>query len=114
MIIPYINYVKQLLLKNVIFAIDEKTVRRGKLLLCNHDEYYVKFVLQTNKNINKNYEVPYPYHVVGSDTQVTFSYKILDLCRGNEMKHAMVTGKTPASNCNKLHDKNLTITVIDS
>ena len=108
-----LQHVKELLLKNVVFTINEKTVRRGKLLICNQDEYYIKFVLQTNKNVNKNYEVPYPYSVCSNESQVIFSYKILDLCKGNEMKHAMITAKTPTSNCNKLHDKRLIISIVD-
>jgi hypothetical protein len=106
--------IKDLLLKQVVFTIEEKTVRKGKLLLFSCDDYYVKFVLQTNKNVNKNYEIPYPYKVRHGDSYVTFSYKLLDLCRGNQNKLQYMLIHTTPNGTNKLHDKNLNITVIDT
>jgi hypothetical protein len=102
------------MLKQVIFSIEDKTVRKGKLLLFSCDDYYVKFVLQTNKNINKNYEIPYPYKVRFDESHVSFSYKLIDLCRDNQDKLQYVLIHTPTSNTNKLHDKKLNITIVDS
>ena len=105
--------IKNLLLKQVVFMLGEKTVRRGKLILFTHDEYYVKFMLQTNKNINKNYEIPYPYRVLHGDDFVKFSYTISDLCKENEKKIEFVEQNTSIENVNKLHDMLLTISIIE-
>lgn len=112
--IDTLECMKNLLLKQVVFTIGEKSVRKGKLLLFTSDNYYVKFVLQTNKNINKNYEIPYPYKVTHNDMFVRFSYKISDLCKDNIKKQEIIENYLDTSNVNKLHDKRLTISIIDS
>jgi len=104
---------KNLLLKQVIFTLGEKTVRRGKLMLFTHDEYYVKFILQTSKSLNKNYEIPYPFRVLHGDSFVKFSYTIADLCKKNQRKIDMVEQNIPEV-VNKFHDTRLTITIIDT
>lgn len=111
--IDTLQCIKDILLKQVVFTIDEKTVRRGKIMLFSSNDYYVKFVLQTNKNIIKNYEIPYPYRVLTGNNFVRFSYQLSDLCKDNLDKVQFVTIHTPVENNNKLHDKRLTITVIE-
>ena len=111
--IDTLDCMKNLLLKQVVFTIGEKSVRKGKLLLFTSDNYYVKFVLQTNKNINKNYEIPYPYKVTHTDMFVRFSYKLLDLCRDNTKKLQMIEEYIDPAGANKLHDKRLTISIIE-
>ena len=106
-----IDCVKQLLQKDVVFMLGQKSVRKGKLMLYNMNDYYVKFVIRTNKNINKTYEVPYPYQVTSDDTHVRFSYTIEDLCRGNMLKHDKIMGRY-GSAVNKFFDKRLTISVM--
>ena len=105
--------IKELLLQNVMFCIETKTVRKGKLLLFNQDDYYIKFLIQTNKNINKNYEIPYPYNVSASKHGVALSYTLEDLSRGNLDKLQYMQIHTPTSGTNKLHNKVLTISVFD-
>ena len=51
--IDTLQCIKDMLLKQVVFCLEEKTVRKGKLLLFNSDDYYVRFIIQTNKNVNK-------------------------------------------------------------
>lgn len=112
--IDTLQCIKDMLLKQVVFCLEEKTVRKGKLLLFNSDDYYVRFIIQTNKNVNKTYEIPYPYRVLDERTQVIFSYQLLDLCKDNHNKYQRLLLHTPATNTNKLHDKRLTITIIDT
>ena len=93
--------------QNVLFNIEHKTVRRGKLLLFNINDYYIKFTIITDKNITKTYEVPFPYEISKTPTHIKFSYKIEDLCRGNLKKEEYIRQFEPISN--KLYDKNLRI-----
>ena len=97
--------------KNVTFCIDTKTVRRGRLLLYNIKDYYIKFLIRTNKNINKNYELPYPYDITEGVGCIKLTYKIKDLCRDNDMKEEFVRSYTPVEN-SKLYDKTVIITNI--
>lgn len=93
--------------RDVNFNIEHKTVRRGRLLLYNINDYYIKFTIMTNKNVQKNYEVPYPFLIENHDTHVIMSYKILDLVRGNTKKEITARQFEPINN--KLYDKNLYI-----
>ena len=108
-----LNCIKELLLQNVMFCIDTKTVRKGKLLLFNQDDYYIKFLIQTNKNINKNYEIPYPYKIHSTKHGVSLSYTLDDLSRNNPNKLQYMQIHTSTTGNNKLHNKILTITVFD-
>lgn len=109
----FINTLEDYLLKQVTFCLEEKTVRRGKLLLLNSDGYYIRFTIQTNKNMNKIYEVPLPYNIIKSNNSVKFSYTIDSLCKGNEPKMDFMNSVTPVTGVHKLHNKCLTISVIE-
>lgn len=99
--------------KNVMFNIETKTVRRGKLLLYNIKDYYLKFIIKTNKDINKTYEIPYPYDIIPGPNSIRLSYKIIDLCVGNVKKSDHVLQYEPEVN-SKLYDKTVIITNIDT
>ena len=103
---------EQMLQKNVIFNIGTKTIRRGKLLLFNIDDYYIKFTIKTNKDIIKTYDAPYPYDIMEGDNSVKLSYMLEDFCRGNAKKEKFIREQTPINN-NKLYDTKLIITNID-
>ena len=108
-----LDIMKDFLLKSVIFSINDKTVRRGRLMLFHQTDYYVRFTIQTSKNINKTYEVPYPYKIYNRKHQIDFSYLVSDFCRDNNKKIDYLTSVTPTTGTNKIHDRSLTITVID-
>ena len=109
-----VDIMKEFLLKPVMFTSAEKTVRKGRLLLFHQTDYYIRFTIQTNKNITKNYEVPYPYKIKQRNNhEIVFSYLISDLCRKNEGKIDFVADITDKSIANKIYDRQLTISVID-
>ena len=98
--------------KNVNFCLGPKTVRRGKLLLYNIKDYYIKFTIRTNKDINKVYEIPYPYDIILTKEGVQLSYKISTICNGNEKKIEIL--KEYGQDCqSKLYNSNITIVNID-
>ena len=103
---------EQMLQKSVIFNIGTKTIRRGRLLLFNIDEYYIKFTIKTNKDIIKTYDAPYPYDITEGDNSIKLSYKLEDVCRGNSRKEEFIREQIPIGN-NKLYDTKLIITNID-
>lgn len=103
---------EHMLQKNVVFNIGTKTIRRGKLLLFNINEYYIKFTIKTNKNVIKTYDAPYPYDIMKGDNSVMLSYKLEDFCRGNIKKEQFIREQIPTGN-NKLYDTRLIITNID-
>lgn len=112
--IDTLECIKNILLKQAVFTLGDKTVRKGKVMLFSCNDYYVRFVIQTNKNVLKNYEIPYPYKVTHDESHVCFSYSLFDLCRENMDKLQKIKIYTPPVGCNKLHDKKLTISIIES
>ena len=98
--------------KNVSFCLGTKNVRKGKLLLYNIIDYYINFTIRTNKDVNKVYEIPYPYDITNVDEGVRLSYKISTLCSGNTKREQMLREYGEGS-CNKLYNSNITIVNID-
>ena len=57
------NQLKSLMLKNVEFKIDGKTIKRGKIKVFNTKQFFIKFKLEYGDD-TKEYELPYPYSFV--------------------------------------------------
>jgi len=107
-----IDVVKRLLQHNTNFCIESKIIRRGRLLLYNLTDYHVKFSIKTNKNLLKVFEVPYPFHVSDNGDSVVFSYRLYDLCRGNQDRLDIME-EVEQTGVNKFYDKRLTINNLD-
>ena len=112
LVLKKMKLLEPMLQKNVIFNIGTKTIRRGKLLLFNIDDYYIKFTIKTNKDVIKTYDAPYPYDIMVGDNSVKLSYKLEDFCKGNTKKEELIREQIPIGN-NKLYDTKLIITNID-
>ena len=101
---------ERFLQQEVMFNIEHKTVRKGKLLLYNLDNYHVKFTILTNKNLTKNYEIPYPFKLIENDNNIRFSYRIDDLCRDNQAKIDYISEITDQPS--KLYDKTIRLVLV--
>jgi hypothetical protein len=49
--------------KNMDFSINNKTVKKGRLLLFRRVHYYIQIALLTEKNLRENFEIPIPFKV---------------------------------------------------
>jgi hypothetical protein len=107
-----INIVKDMLQHNTNFSIDTKIIRRGRLLLYNIVDYHIKFSIKTNKNLMKVFEVPFPFLVTREHNSVIFSYKLDDLCKGNQNRIDITDG-VGLIGSNKFYDKRLHIINMD-
>ena len=107
-----INIVKDMLQHNTNFRIDTKIIRRGRLLLYNIVDYHIKFSIKTNKNLLKVFEVPFPFLVTREHGSVIFSYKLDDLCKGNQNRLDIANG-VDLIGTNKFYDKRLHIINMD-
>lgn len=100
-----------LLQKNVMFNVEHKTLRKGRLMLYNVNDYHIKFTIRTNKDVLKTYEIPFPFAISSTDTHAILSYQIHELCMGNQHKQQMIRQFEPLQN--KLYDKELYIVNMD-
>lgn len=106
------NQLKDLVLKDIEFKIDGKTIRRGKIKVFNTKQFFIKFKLENSGDL-KDYEIPYPYKI----TKVTNGY-LFDYClsafvpRTEEVYWKMKTmNKKEAS---KLHENYLFVVSLSS
>ena len=102
-----ITTLQELLQRDVVFYIKQKVLRKGKLLLYNECDYYIKFNIITNKNIHKTFEVPYPFKIYKKHNSVFLSYMLSDLfCDESVAIDNIETN-------NKFYNTKLTITNMD-
>ena len=49
--------------KNMNFSINNKLIKKGRLLLFRRVHYYIQIALLTEKNLRENFEIPIPFKV---------------------------------------------------
>jgi hypothetical protein len=106
------NQLKDLILKNVEFRLDEKVIKRGKIKVFNTKQFFIKFKIEV-ENDTKDYELPYPYKVLKTDNGYMFDYCLSAFCpRTEEVYWKMKTlNKTESS---KIHENYLYIVTLPS
>lgn len=105
------NDLKSLVLKKVIFKIDNKILKTGKLRIFNTKQFFIKFKL-INGDIEKEYELPYPYDIKYLKNGIVFDYTLSAFCpfRDETYYKLLLCDK---SNASRLHNKYLTILAED-
>lgn len=99
---------KKLVLKNVIFKIDNKILRTGKLKIFNTKQFFIKFKL-FNNDIEKDYELPYPYSITNIENGLLFDYSLSAFCPFKDETYYKLL-LCDKSNASKIHNRHLTIT----
>ena len=89
---------KKCILKNVNFIIDNKCIRSGKIKVFNTKQFFIRFKI-LSENIEKEYELPYPFKLVERDDVFLFDYSLSAFCPpSNENYYKMLMcDKTKAS-----------------
>jgi hypothetical protein len=99
-----------LLQRNLNFQINNKIVKRGKLVLFSVKDYYITFFVKFGP-LQKKYEVPFPYHVEllekNNMKRVIFDYTIDRLSVPNSELFFKL--KNITTKANKLHNVKLNI-----
>ena len=76
--------------KEVTYNLNGKVIKEGKVLLFNIKDFYINFMLRTKKQANKNYEIPIPFHIVTTKTDITFDYSVRHITKSRSNIHNMV------------------------
>tara|TARA_R100000805_G_C3556987_1_gene67037 strand:+ start:352 stop:672 length:321 start_codon:yes stop_codon:yes gene_type:complete len=76
---------------------NNKTIRSGTLILFSKKDFYITLFLKI-KNVDKKYEIPYPYDIIEDKKGLIFDYKIDTLVKGNKEKHNMMVNLSKATN----------------
>jgi len=74
---------KHLLQKDITIFIKNKIYKKGKLLLFYQRNFYITFVMNTDKKLKDKVELPIPYHVESHEDEnlIYFDYRIKTLAK---------------------------------
>lgn len=61
--IPGEQFLFQCLQKNVTFSVNNRTVKRGRLLLFKRFHYFIQIALLTEKGTKENFDIPIPFKI---------------------------------------------------
>ena len=61
--VPGEQFLISCLQKNINFSINNKTIKKGRLLLFRRAHYYIQVALLTEKDLRENFEIPIPFKV---------------------------------------------------
>ena len=76
--IPGEAFLLSCLQKPISFSINNKTIKKGRLLLFRRAHYFVQITLQTEKNTRENIELPIPFKIENyeEDGLMYFDYRL--------------------------------------
>jgi hypothetical protein len=74
---PEREYLIEYLQQPILIKMNEKLLKKGKLLLFKRNHYFIQLSLQTEKHDRENIEVPFPFSVDASTKNVLkFDYRL--------------------------------------
>lgn len=77
------HQLKNIILKNVDFQIDGKSIKRGKIKVYNTKQFFIRFKLeQEDKQVE--YDLPYPFKVIQKHDGYIFDYTLSAFCPRTE------------------------------
>lgn len=79
------KHFNQFLLSKVVFEINNKAIKRGKLILIAVKDFHIFFVIQSDNGDSKQFIVPMPYNISHVDSNcLCLDYTIDTLCMSNK------------------------------
>jgi len=105
--------VNKLLQSNIIFALENKIVKKGKLILFCVKDFFCVFTLICEEKNNKKiiYEIPYPFALNVLNNKVVFDYTINTFCEKNKQLTDIIR-TLGIEKTSKLFNKRLSITAV--
>jgi hypothetical protein len=75
--IPGEEHLISCLQKNLHFSVNNKTIKRGRLLLFRKFHYFIQIALLTERGVRENFEIPIPFGVesYSDDGLIYFDYR---------------------------------------
>ena len=79
--IPGEDFLVFCLQKNLSFCLNNKAIKRGKLLLFKRFHYFIQFSLITDKGTKETFDVPIPFRIENhmDEGLVYFDYRLASL-----------------------------------
>lgn len=93
---------KKVLLRDVEFSINGKTIKKGKVRVFNTKQFFINFVLEDGDNL-KEFKVSYPYDYEKTRNGFKFDYCLSAFCPRTEEVYWKMK-MTDSSNASKYHE----------
>jgi hypothetical protein len=98
--------ISKFLQTNVSFCLENKTLKKGKLILFCLKDFFCIFTLISAEKNNKKiiFEIPYPFSLQQTNSKVIFDYSLSTFCRNNlnlELLVKKINIKKPSKYYNK-------------
>ncbi len=103
---------KDLILKNLEFVVDEKCIKKGKVKVFNIKQFFIRFKLETDTKTYE-YDLPYPYKVIEIKDGYIFDYCLSAFCPRTEEAFWKMKAMD-RSECSKIYDNYLHIKALSS
>lgn len=102
--------VNNFLQRSIIFKIENKVLKKGKLILFCVKDFFCIFTLLSEEKNNKKiiFEIPYPYDIFKNNDSVIFDYSINAFTKGNKELLDLVS-KVKTKKASKFYDRKLTL-----
>jgi len=103
------NQLKDIILKNVDFQIDGRSMKKGKIKVYNSKQFFIRFKIEADGKMTE-YDLPYPFKIIQNDDGYVFDYCLSAFCPRTEELYwkMLIMNKSEAS---KLHNNYLNVVV---
>lgn len=100
---------KEFFQSNISFNIDQKVIKKGKLINVIVKDFFITFILEIAKGRTKTFEIPYPYHIDKIKNGLVFDYTLETLTHNDTYKFVKVKNFKPKKN-SKFYDVKMNLT----
>ena len=105
---------KHALQRDVVFEVNGKILRQGKIILFNIKDFYISFNILTPKNIVKTYELPMPFEIILQDDGILCDYSVANITRKDQVTEYLIRSVyNKFGKKSKLYDSKLTIKFVE-
>ena len=95
-------------LNDINFVVNDKVIKKGKLLNANIKEFFIIFKLEVQKGGITSFEVPYPFELADEKNRIKFDYRLEKFVFNDIIKLAKVRRLKPKKN-SKFYDVVMTM-----
>ncbi len=85
----HLNYFLQ---RNIVFVLDNKIIKEGRLVLYNEKDYYLVLYMRSGNNEQKKFEIPYPFAIQQQNNCLILDYSLSAISGGDsELYYRLVS-----------------------
>ena len=100
------SHLNKFLQSSLIFSLENKILKKGKLILFSIKDFYCIFTIICQEKNNKKiiFEIPYPFHLINTQDKIIFDYTLKTFTNENKKIDEIlkqIISKKPSKYLNK-------------